>query len=144
MSDRPPTLEMGNAADAGAATRGWFVGDLAAWAAERGATFDSASTPRQSTHLQVKWLVHPPGDARPTWAETDEHYSLTIVVDGDVRIFFRDGTGAERSVPLARRGDYVLWHGPTWAHTWRTEAGCMLITVRWPASDDIEAVTTQS
>jgi hypothetical protein len=36
-------------------------------------------------------------------------------------------------VLLASRGDYVIWHGPSWAHTWRTERGCTVITVRWDA-----------
>jgi hypothetical protein len=133
VSGPSPSLETGNAGDAGAASRGWFVGDLATWAASRGGTIDPASTPRQSTHLQVKWLVHPAGDARHDWADRDMCFSLSVLVDGDVRFAFRDASGAERTIRLARRGDYVLWHGPTYAHTWRTDDGCTLITVRWPA-----------
>jgi hypothetical protein len=34
---------------------------------------------------------------------------------------------------LTRPGDYVIWYGPSWAHTWRTERGCTVITVRWDA-----------
>ena len=59
-----PSLETGNAANAGAASRGWFVGDLAAWAASRGETFDPASTLRQRSELEVKWFVHPPRHER--------------------------------------------------------------------------------
>ena len=136
MIDRPPTLETGNAADAGAASRGWFVGDLVAWAASRGETLHPTATSRQSTHLQVKWSVHPPGDERNGWAEPDQCFSLNILVDGDARVDFRDVRGAERSAQLARPGDYVLWHGPTYGHWWRTEGGCTLLTVRWPAAHE--------
>jgi hypothetical protein len=141
VSRRPPTLETGNAADAGAASRGWFVGDLATWAASRGEMLDPTATPRHSGHLQVKWLVHPPGDERPAWADPDECFSLSVLVDGEMRFDFRDATGAERSVRVTRRGDYVLWHGPTYAHSWRTDDGCTLFTVRWPALDSVDVVT---
>ena len=136
MSARAPTLETGNAADAGAASRGWFVGDLSAWAASRGETVDPTGTARESAQLQVKWFVHPAGDARPVWADPDRCFSLTVLVDGDVRFDFRHTAGAERSVRLAKRGDYVLWHGPTYAHSWCTDDGCTLLTVRWPVDDE--------
>ena len=132
MSDRTVTLETGNAADAGAATRGWLVGDLVQWAAARGERMDPASTPRQSTDLQIKWFVHPPGHARYAWAAPDGSYSLGILIDGDMQCDFRSLDGAEQSFRLTRPGDYVLWHGPSWAHTWRSEGGCTFLTVRWP------------
>ena len=134
MTDRSrvTTLETGNAAAANGASRGWFVGDLAAWAADRGETFDPSSTPRQSADVQVKWFVHASGHARSAWAELDRCWSLCILVDGDMRCDFRSLEHEEESVMLARRGDYVIWHGPTWAHTWRTADGCIVLTVRWP------------
>ena len=130
---RVTTLETGNAADATASSRGWFVGDLAAWAAERGESFDPSSTPRQSTDVQVKWFVHPPGHARADWAHPDPCNSLCILVDGDMRCDFRSIEHADESVLLTRRGDYVIWHGPSWAHIWRSERGCTVVTVRWNA-----------
>jgi hypothetical protein len=136
LRSRVTTLETGNAAEAAASSRGWFVGDLAEWAAERGESFDPSSTPRQSTHLQVKWFVHPSGHARPGWADPDRSYSLCILVDGDMRCDFRSLDDAEHSVRLTARGDYVIWHGPSWAHTWRTESGCTVLTVRWPTDSD--------
>ena len=132
MSDRLRTLETGNALDAGAASRGWFVGDLAAWAASRGERLDPSSTPRQSHDVQVKWYAHPPGHVRPTWADADSHYSLGVLVDGDMWFEFRALDGAERSIHLTRRGDYVIWHGPSYAHSWRSDGGCTFLTVRWP------------
>jgi hypothetical protein len=125
-------IDTGNAHAAGAASRGWFIGDLAAWAAERGATFDPASTPRQSAHVQLKWLMHPPGDERPAWAEPDSSYTLSLLIAGDMRLDFRSANGERQSVSLAAPGDYALWYGPEHAHWWRTEGGCTMVTVRWP------------
>jgi hypothetical protein len=137
-----PALETGNAEDAGAASRGWFVGDLAAWAASRGESIDPASTLRQRTEIEVKWFVHPPRHERPARAEPDRCFSLGVLVDGDMRFEFHDATGATRAVQLARRGDYVLWHGPSFAHSWRSEGGCTFLTVRWPVRAGAEVATT--
>ena len=136
MTDRSgvTTLETGNAADVDASSRGWFVGDLATWAAERGESFDPSNTPRQSTCVEVKWFMHPAGHSRASWADPDRCCSLCVLVDGDMRCDFRSLDGDEESALLARRGDYVIWHGPSWAHTWRTEDGCTVLTVRWPAA----------
>lgn len=125
-------LETGNAAQAAAATRGWFVGDLVAWAAQRGESFDPASTPRHTDRLQVKWLSHPAGDVRAAWAPPDDHFSLGVLVDGDMCFDLRALDGAERSIHLAQPGDYVLWHGPSYAHSWHSDGGCTILTIRWP------------
>jgi hypothetical protein len=129
------TLETGNAALAGATTRGWLVGDLATWAMERGDSLDAGSTPRQSDQVQVKWYVHQPGLVRPRWAERDEHWSLGVLVAGAMRFEFREPGGTARVIELTEQGDYVLWHGPSWEHTWETEGGCTFLTVRWPAEE---------
>jgi len=138
LGSRVTTLESGNAAEADASSRGWFVGDLAGWAAERGESFDPSSTPRQSADVQVKWFVHPPGHARAGWAEPDRCISLCVLIDGEMRCDFRSRDGAEELVRLTRRGDYVIWHGPSWAHSWRTESGCTILTVRWPVGEALK------
>lgn len=139
LHSRLTTLESGNASGANSSSRGWFVGDLAAWAAERGESFDPSSTPRQSADVQVKWFVHPPGHARADWAAPDRCISLCVLVDGEMHCDFRSRDGAEEPVRLSRRGDYVIWHGPSWAHTWRTDGGCTILTVRWPTDSDHDA-----
>ena len=130
-----PKLETGNANVAGAATRGWFVGDLAEWAAQRGAMSDAGSTLRQSDRVQVKWLVHPAGDERAEWAERDDSHTLSILLDGEMQYDFRGRDGQTESIRLSARGDYVIWPGSEYDHWWRTEGGCTMITVRWPAPD---------
>ena len=129
-------LESGNANVAGAATRGWFVGDLAGWAAQRGAPSDTAGTPRQSDRVQVKWLVHPPGDERRDWAEPDDSNTLSILLDGEMRLEFRARAGESELVRLSAPGDYAIWSGAEYSHRWHTEAGCTMITVRWRAELD--------
>jgi hypothetical protein len=121
-------LETGNAADAGVPFRGWFVGDIAAWTAGAG---DEAATPRDTQQLEVKWYVHPPGDARESWTAFDDRWSLSIVIDGDLVIDFVDREGARRQVTLAARGDYALWDGSRYAHTWQSRTGATVLTVRW-------------
>lgn len=139
IPSRVATLETGNAADAGTASRGWFVGDLAAWAASRGERLDPSSTPRQSADVQIKWFVHPAGHGRAAWAAPDACVSLGVLVDGDMRVDFRALDGAERTFQLTQRGDYVIWHGPSYWHSWRTESGCTFLTVRWPTDSDHDA-----
>jgi hypothetical protein len=129
------TIETGNAARAGAATRGWLVGDRSAWFAEGGESLDAGSTPRQSDRVQVKWYVHPPGHVRQSWAERDEHWSLGVLVAGRMRFEFRAAGGTPRCIELIAQGDYVLWHGPSWEHTWETETGCTILTLRWPVEE---------
>jgi hypothetical protein len=129
------TLETGNASEAGAASRGWFVGDLAAWATSRG-EMPEANTPRQSTALEVKWLVHPPGDRRAAWADRDRSFALSVLVAGEMQLEFRSVAGIQSSVRLARPADYVLWHGPTYSHVWSTDSGCTILTIRWPVTPE--------
>jgi hypothetical protein len=126
------TLETGNVIAAGDKSRGWFVGDLAKWAGDRGEVLDPASTLRQNLDVQVKWYEHPPGDRRSAWAPPDQFYTLTIIVTGVLRLEMRATDGTEQRVTLQHAGDYIIWHGPDYAHSWHTEEGCTLITVRWP------------
>lgn len=129
------TLETGNALARGEASRGWFVGDLAAWAAARGESGTPDSL-RQSSAVEVKWHAHPPGDERVAWANPDANYTLTIIIEGALRLFFKAVDGDERTIDLMGRGEYALWHGPSWSHSWRTSDGCTLVTIRWPVATD--------
>src|SRR5215212_4024234 len=134
---RTATLETGNAAETGATSRGWFVGDLRAWAEARSEALELAGSLRQCAQLEVKWLVHPPGDRRTTWADRDRSITLSVLVDGEMTLDFRSDDDA-RSVHLARQGDYVIWHGPTFAHVWRTDTGCTIVTIRWRIEPNLE------
>ena len=129
------TLETGNALADGEPSRGWFIGDLAAWAAARGESARGEFSPdtlRQSGAVEVKWFMHPPGDERVAWAPPDRNLTLTIIIEGALTLYFRSIDGEERTVDLVGRGEYALWHGPSYTHSWRTQEGCTLVTVRWP------------
>lgn len=139
-------IETGNALIAGAATRGWMVGDLAAWdaasAASSGAGTGShhqpvtASTLRQSQQVEVKFYIHPAGDHRAAWANDARYTTLTIIIDGELHIEYRDTPDAPiQAVHLNQRGDYAIWRGEHCSHTWHTDAGCTLVTVRWPREE---------
>jgi hypothetical protein len=85
----------------------------------------------------VKWHIHPPGDERVAWADADDNYTLTIIVEGALRLHFRAADSNEQNgqtVDLVGRGEYALWHGPSYTHSWRTEDGCTLVTIRWPVN----------
>lgn len=128
-------IDTGNANSAGATSRGWFVGDLVKWAADRGETLVASETPRQTSRLEVKWLVHPAGDRRTAWADPDRFVTVGVLVQGDMQIALRAADGSDHSVRLSTPGDYVAWYGPEWSHTWYTDSGCTMLTVRWPVQD---------
>ncbi|TDC79379.1 signal peptidase I [Micromonospora sp. KC606] len=107
---------VGNAAVDGAAEGGWLLGH-----------FLPVDDPRRSTEVEVKWGVHPPGQARSRWATGERRTALLVLVSGRFRVEFRD-----RTVVLAEPGDYVLW-GRGVDHTWYAERESVLLTVRWPS-----------
>jgi hypothetical protein len=128
-------LETGNATEVARDTRGWFVGDLIAWARKRGDSPADPATPRQTSQVEVKWSDHPPGDRRRAPALPDAFMTLAILVDGEMITEFISASGERSCVTQSRRGDYVLWHGPSYSHQWRTDSGATIVTVRWPATD---------
>lgn len=132
MTDR---LETGNATEAGRDSRGWIVGDLVAWAIKRGAALTGVPSPRQSSQVEVKWVEHLPGDRRAEMAAPDAYMTLGILVDGEMVTEFVSITGERERVTQSRRGDYVIWHGPSHSHQWSTETGATTVTVRWPITD---------
>lgn len=123
------TLHIGNAHADAARFRGWFVGDLVAWAGEEGERF--AHSARQSPHVQVKWYVHPPGDRRAEWSALDDSWSLSVVIDGDLTIDFEHTGGAKERAVLADRGAYAIWDGGAYRHRWWSQQGATVLTVRW-------------
>ena len=86
-----------------------------------------ADDPRHTGAIEVKWGVHPSGDARPTTATGLDATTVSILVSGTFRILFED-----REVRLTRPGDYVLFP-PGVSHAWVAEAESIVLTVRWPS-----------
>ena len=98
-----------------AATRGWLLGH-----------FMPTGDPRNSDAVEIKWGVHPAGEQRPGWVTDDPRSILSVLISGRFRIDLPD-----RSVVLARQGDYVVFHGVN--HTWQAEEESVVVSVRWPS-----------
>jgi len=112
-------VHVGNAAADGAAYRGWFVGHFVA----------PEAAGRASDEVEVKWGVHHQGEVRGAWAISRRATSLSLLVQGAIRLEFSGG----REALLAQPGDYAIWP-PGVAHRWRIEAEpTIIVTVRWPS-----------
>jgi hypothetical protein len=105
----------GSAPEDAAAARGWLLGH-----------FMPPGDIRHSTDVEIKWGVHPRGDKRAQWVIAEVRTALIVLVSGRFRIDFR-----ERSVLLAERGDYVVFHGVD--HSWFAEEESVIVGVRWPS-----------
>lgn len=111
------TWHKGTAATDGAERRGWLVGHFIGQSDDIRATKD----------VEIKWGIHPAGDARPEWS-TDEYRTTVVLL---VRGRFQVNLPTE-SVLLVEEGDYLMW-GPGVDHSWTGEAGSVVITIRWPS-----------
>ncbi|HEY9910217.1 MAG TPA: hypothetical protein V6D18_21700 [Thermosynechococcaceae cyanobacterium] len=114
----------GNAAADSQSYQSWFLGHF----------FRPADDPRSTSALELKWTTHAAGETRSRWAVNRQATTISILVQGQFRTFFRD-----RSVLLATPGDYVLWL-PGTAHWWQAEAESTVLTVRFPSTpgDSVE------
>jgi mannose-6-phosphate isomerase-like protein (cupin superfamily) len=106
----------GNAVEDGHDRRGWIIG-----------SFVKAEDIRHSTNVEVKWGVHPAGEQRHAWLDSEQRTTFLILVSGRFRIDLSAG-----SQTLARPGDYAMW-GPGVGHSWQAEADSTVITIRWTA-----------
>ena len=114
---RTPIRSSGNASDS---NRGWFIGP---YCADENPLLAGAG-------IQVKWGVHTAGDARDTWDNGVEEWSLCLLVNGSLTLTFADGCET-----LESPGDFVMWQ-PRTPHTWRANHDSTVITVRWLTSSD--------
>jgi hypothetical protein len=115
------TVRVGNAIDDGAGdNRGWFIGHFVR----------PVDDPRCTEDVEVKWGVHPAGDARHAVAPGLASTTVSILVSGTFRVSFPD-----QEVRLLRPGDYLLFP-PGVPHTWVAEADSVVVTVRWPSRPD--------
>ncbi|MFR9722039.1 signal peptidase I [Streptomyces sp. MS19] len=86
---------------------GWLLGH-----------FKPPDDPRHSADVEVKWGVHPRGERRT---------ALLVLVSGRFHVLLPD-----RTVILARQGDYVVW-GAGVDHSWYAAEASVPVTVRWPS-----------
>jgi hypothetical protein len=106
-----------------------YVGNVASDTAARGwllGHFMPVGDARHTDAVEIKWGVHPAGEQRPGWVTDDPRSILSVLVSGRFRIDLPD-----RSVVLAKQGDYVVFHGVN--HTWQAEEESVVVSVRWPS-----------
>jgi quercetin dioxygenase-like cupin family protein len=110
---------VGHAAHDAESFRGWFVGQ-----------FIPADLGLRSTDaVEVKWGTHASGESRPAWSASAEATSLSLLIQGCIRLLFADGSQALLTDP----GDYAIWP-PGLAHRWQIEADdTVVLTIRWPS-----------
>ncbi|MEU9509207.1 signal peptidase I [Micromonospora sp. NPDC048170] len=113
MDDR---VYVGNAGVDGATNAGWLLGH-----------FMPRGDARHSDDVEVKWGVHPAGEARSRWATGERRTALLVLVSGRFRVELPD-----RTVLLGEPGDYVVW-GQGVDHSWYAEHESVVLTVRWPS-----------
>ena len=115
--ERAGALHIGNAQDDGVDYRGWFVG-----------SFVRAPDARLTTAVEVKWGIHPAGDARPDWNPDTTASTLCLLVQGCFKLHFES-----QSVTFRRPGDYAVW-GPGIKHRWQAIEDSVVLTIRWPSA----------
>jgi hypothetical protein len=112
---KPGQVYVGSAPADAPANHGWLLGH-----------FLPGDDPRHSDDIEIKWGIHPAGDERAQWVTEDHRTAAILLISGRFRIDLPD-----RTVLLARQGDYVVFHAT--AHTWRAEEESLVVTVRWPS-----------
>jgi uncharacterized cupin superfamily protein len=110
----------GNAAEDGRDTRGWLIGHF----------IDSSAGIRSTEDVEIKWGVHTAGEKRVSWTRDDQRTTLVLLVEGNFLVTLTQG-----AAHLTRRGDYAVW-GPGIDHSWEAKEDSVVITVRWPSSDN--------
>ena len=98
-------------------TRGWFLGQF----------IPGQANPLRSSDLEVKWFTHAKGETRERWSPASPVRTLNILVRGRFVLLFPD-----HEVLLQKEGDFVQF-GPGIAHSFRSEAESLVLTVRWPS-----------
>jgi quercetin dioxygenase-like cupin family protein len=117
VNDAPPPPLSGNVADASKHTRGWFLGHF----------MPGADNPLRNDDVELKWFTHAAGETRAEWSPPSSVRTLNILIRGKFILLFPD-----HEVPLENEGDFVLF-GPGVAHSYRSEAESLVMTVRWPS-----------
>ena len=111
-----PTV--GNAADDGAMSAGWFVGHF----------LDPAKAGLRATSgFEAKWSSHKTGEQRERWTTDENHATIVILIHGRLKLHLRDADHV-----LSKPGDYIIW-GPGTDHSWSAEETCLVVTFRLPA-----------
>ncbi len=108
---------VGNAEADGADHRGWIVGHF----------LGENDGIRSTNDVEIKWGIHPAGEQRDAWQETEHRTTVVLLISGRFRINL-----SLDSFLLHRPGDYAVW-GPGIGHSWSAEQDSIVLTIRWPS-----------
>ncbi|MGI8665039.1 MAG: signal peptidase I [Jatrophihabitans sp.] len=111
-------LYVGNAAEDGTSTRGWFIGRF---------IIPAIGGIRSTSEFESKWCVCRAGQMRSAPARPAAGTTVVILVAGQLRLIFDD-----REVVLSRPADYAMWNGEG-SHSWIAETESTVITFRTPS-----------
>ncbi|MBM4028542.1 MAG: hypothetical protein FJ280_24575 [Planctomycetes bacterium] len=101
---------------------GWFIGAFIAEAA------------RRSTAVEVKFSRHEEPYQEEGATANRTATSLSINISGACEYRFRkQAQGEWITVPLTRRGQYVIWP-PGVLHSLRVSECCEMVVIRWPSA----------
>jgi hypothetical protein len=118
-----PPWHVGNANDDSDEHRGWLIGH-----------FKPTDDIRQSKDVEVKWGIHPAGDARTEWSPGIHAGTALILSTGRWQLNLRQpGQTDIEAITLEHPGDYAVW-GPGVDHIWHALEDSTVVTVRWPSS----------
>ncbi|MGE5269706.1 MAG: signal peptidase I [Thiohalocapsa sp.] len=116
-----PAFYFGNAGRDQVRGSGWFIGQFV----------PPALGLRHQDDVEIKWQVHPDGDARPQAWATGHATTISVLIRGCLRATFEIGE-TPQTVVLEREGDYVIY-SPQTVHTWQAVGETVVLTVRFPS-----------
>ena len=112
-------IYIGNVAQDGRTTRGWFVGHF----------IQDTGSIRHSNDVEVKWHEHQKGESREDWSVSEVATTLSLVVRGQMRMIF------ENKEFVLQAGDYCIAPCGT-PHKYSIEEDSTILTIRWPSLPD--------
>ena len=113
----PQDHYQGNADDIGAEQGGWFMEP----------NHCECHPMLAGNDVKLKWGKHTAGEPRKQWDQGLTEWSLSVLIEGDFSIEFKD-----EICTLRNPGDFVVWR-PGVPHTWRANSKSVVLTVRWRA-----------
>ncbi len=94
--------------------------------------FRSPDDPLYDDAVEVKWATYSKGETRKQITEIEHCSTLSILLEGAIKITFYLPDGSKRETSLGKSGEFVLSR-PGVRHTWEAYEDCVIIAVRWPS-----------
>jgi hypothetical protein len=119
--DAEGSFYVGNAVIDQIRDSGWFVGQFVP--PELGL--------RHQTDVEVKWGVHPDGEARPQPWANDHATTISVLIRGSLRVAFHVTDPPQIRI-LRDPGDYIIF-APGTVHSWEAIGETIVLSIRFPS-----------